>query len=49
MTAANSYPVDYRLVPIPRDFGPYLEGFSWAEPDLEQASLLMRHVVDASR
>ena len=46
MTAANSYPVDYRLVPIPRDYGPYLEGFTWAEPDLEQASRLMRHVVE---
>ncbi len=28
LTPANSYPVDYRLVPIPRDYGPYLEGFT---------------------
>ncbi len=47
MTPANSYPVDYRLVRIPRDYGPYLEGFTWAEPDLEHASCLMRHVADA--
>ena len=46
MTSQNSYPVDYRLVPIPRDYGPYLEGFTWAEPDLEHASLLLRHVTD---
>lgn len=45
MTPANSYPVRYRVVPIPRDHGPYLEGFSWAEPDLDQASTLMREVV----
>jgi glycosyltransferase involved in cell wall biosynthesis len=45
MTPANSYPIDYELVSIPRDYGPYLEGFSWAEPDCEQASRLMRHVV----
>lgn len=46
MTPANSYPVDYRMVAIPRDYGPYLEGFTWAEPDLEHASLLMRQVAD---
>ena len=46
LTEANSYPVDYRLVTIPRDYGPYLEGFSWAEPDSDQASRMMRHVVD---
>jgi glycosyltransferase involved in cell wall biosynthesis len=46
MTAENSYPVNYRMTPIPRDYGPYLEGFSWAEPDLEHASLLMRQVAD---
>jgi glycosyltransferase involved in cell wall biosynthesis len=47
LTAANSYRVDYRLTPIPRDYGPYLEGFTWAEPDIDQASVLMRRVVDA--
>ena len=47
LTPANSYSVDYRLVPIARDYGPYLEGFTWAEPDSGQASRLMRHVVDA--
>jgi glycosyltransferase involved in cell wall biosynthesis len=46
LTPANSYPVDYQLVPISRDYGPYLEGFAWADPDCEQASRLMRHVVD---
>jgi len=47
LTSSNSYPVDYRLVSIPRDHGPYLEGSAWAEPDLAQASLLMHHVAEA--
>jgi glycosyltransferase involved in cell wall biosynthesis len=46
MTASNSYPVDYRLVPITRDYGPYLRGMTWADPDLDQAMTLMRKVVD---
>jgi glycosyltransferase involved in cell wall biosynthesis len=46
LTPANSYPVRYGIVSIPRDYGPYLEGLSWAEPDLEHASALMRQVVD---
>jgi glycosyltransferase involved in cell wall biosynthesis len=45
MTAENSYPVEYRLSSIPRDYGPYLEGFSWAEPDVEHASVLMQRVI----
>jgi glycosyltransferase involved in cell wall biosynthesis len=46
MTASNSYPVDYRIVPVGRDYGPYLRGMTWADPDLDQAMALMREVVD---
>jgi glycosyltransferase involved in cell wall biosynthesis len=46
MTDANSYPVDYRLARIERDHGPYLQGFSWAEPDLEHAATLLKRVVE---
>jgi glycosyltransferase involved in cell wall biosynthesis len=46
LTSANSYPVEYQIVPIARDHGPYLEGFTWAEPDIAQASRLMSQVVD---
>jgi glycosyltransferase involved in cell wall biosynthesis len=46
MTASNSYPVDYRLVPIARDHGPYLRGMTWADPDIDQAMTRMREVVD---
>jgi glycosyltransferase involved in cell wall biosynthesis len=46
MTPANSYAVEYRLVRIERDYGPYLQGVSWADPDLEHAATLMRRVVE---
>jgi glycosyltransferase involved in cell wall biosynthesis len=46
MTPANSFPVRFNVTRISRDYGPYLEGCSWAEPDLDHASALMRHVVE---
>lgn len=46
MSAANSYLVDYREVPLTRDYGPYLRGFVWAEPDLQQAAQYVREVVE---
>lgn len=44
MTPENSFLVPYRLVTIERDHGPYRKGGSWAEPDLDHAAALMRHV-----
>jgi glycosyltransferase involved in cell wall biosynthesis/2-polyprenyl-3-methyl-5-hydroxy-6-metoxy-1,4-benzoquinol methylase len=44
MTAANSYPVDYVLAPVPANCDPYPEGAAWADPDLEHAARLMRGV-----
>jgi len=44
---SNSYPVGYSLSTIPRNVGPYRAGDTWAEPDVEHAAWLMRHVVDA--
>jgi hypothetical protein len=44
MNVSNSYPVDYRLVQLERDVGPYLAGETWAEPSVEHAAELMRHV-----
>jgi glycosyl transferase family 1 len=44
MTPANSYLVDYRLVPLTRDYGPYLRGNVWADPDLAQAATFIREV-----
>jgi len=44
MTEANSYLVDYRLVPLTKDYGPYMRGFVWAEPDVAQAAGYIRQV-----
>ena len=46
MTEENSFLVPYRLVEIERDHGPYKKGYVWAEPALEHASQLMRHVFE---
>lgn len=44
MTPENSYLVDYRLVPLTRDYGPYMRGFVWAEPDVAHAAQYIREV-----
>jgi FkbM family methyltransferase len=44
MTPANSFLVQYDLVELEQDFGPYRKGCVWAEPDLDHAAELMRHV-----
>jgi glycosyltransferase involved in cell wall biosynthesis len=46
MRPGNSFLVDCRLVPLEQDYGPYLRGSTWAEPDLDHAADLMRHVHD---
>lgn len=47
MTADTSCLVDYRLVPLTRDYGPYLRGFEWAEPDVDQAADAMKRMVES--
>lgn len=46
MSPANSYPVDYKLVEIDQDYGPYQKGNLWAEPDIAHAAATMKHVVN---
>jgi glycosyltransferase involved in cell wall biosynthesis/SAM-dependent methyltransferase len=46
MTASNSYLVCYDLVELDRDHGPYRKGCVWAEPSVEHAAELMRHVFE---
>ena len=46
MTAENSYPVDYRLVALTRDYGPYIRGAVWADPDLDQMGAIIRHIAE---
>jgi glycosyltransferase involved in cell wall biosynthesis len=47
MTEDNSFPLPYRLTPLTRDYGPYMRGAEWAEPDLGEAARLMRLVHEA--
>ena len=46
MTADNSFPLPYRLVTVERDYGPYMRGAVWADPDLDEAARLLRVIVD---
>ncbi|MDP3921249.1 MAG: glycosyltransferase family 4 protein [Candidatus Omnitrophota bacterium] len=46
MNGQNSYLVDYKLVELAGNFGPYRKGSVWAEPDIEQAAVLMRAVYE---
>lgn len=45
MTPHNSIAIDYRLVPLGKQYGPYPPDAIWAEPDLEQAADWMRRLV----
>src|SRR5262249_24174339 len=44
MDVANSYPARYQLVPIEKRVAHYDAGETWAEPSVEDAAELMRHV-----
>ena len=46
MTPENSYLVDYRLVPIGAGKEPYPAGGEWAQPDVDRAAAMMRHVFE---
>jgi len=46
MNDENSFPLPYRLITLERDYGPYMRGATWADPDLEEAARLMRLVVE---
>jgi glycosyltransferase involved in cell wall biosynthesis len=44
MSDDNSFLVSYKLIAIDRTHGPYKAGYHWADPDLDYAVDLMRHV-----
>ena len=44
MTADNSYPVPYKLVPIGPGADPYPAAARWAEPDIEAAARALREI-----
>ena len=45
LSAANSIPVDYKLVTLDRDHGPYRKGQAWADPSVDHAVEAMRKLV----
>ncbi len=45
MTDDNCIAIDYELVQLGRDYGPYKAHQRWAEPDLEQATHWMKRIV----
>ena len=46
MTSDNSIAIDYKLVKLGQDYGPYKAHQHWAEPDLDQASHWMQKLLD---
>lgn len=46
MTVSNSFPVQYALVEIEADVGPYRAGEIWAEPSVPHAAVLMRQIFE---
>ena len=46
MNADNSFPVDYRLVPVAEGQHPGARGQVWAEPDIVHAAAQMRNVYE---
>lgn len=46
MKEANSYPIDYHLIPIRETVGPYRKGSMWADPDADHLRRLMRRVFE---
>jgi glycosyltransferase involved in cell wall biosynthesis len=48
MNPRNSCLVDYQLIRLDRDHGPYRRGQRWADPDLEQAAAYLRRLADDS-
>ena len=46
MTPTNSIGIDYRLVPVGKQLGPYKPDQLWADPDLDQAAFWMQRLVE---
>ena len=42
MNKNNSCLVDYKLVELPKDNGPFRKGWKWAEPDVKNAAFYMK-------
>jgi glycosyltransferase involved in cell wall biosynthesis len=46
LVGPRAYPVDYRIVPLARDYGPYRRGNVWADPDGKHAAAQLRKVYE---
>jgi glycosyltransferase involved in cell wall biosynthesis len=46
MNEMNSFPINYKLVPLKRDYGIYRQGNEWAEPDEHEAARRMRLIYE---
>jgi glycosyltransferase involved in cell wall biosynthesis len=46
MDVSNSFPVRYELVEIEKNVGPYRAGETWADPSVDHAAELLRHVFE---
>lgn len=46
MRKDNCCPVDYKIIEIEKDYGPYQKGFHWAHPDTDSAALQMKKLVE---
>jgi glycosyltransferase involved in cell wall biosynthesis len=46
MNHKNSCPVDYELVELEKDYGPYEKGQFWAEADVDHASWYMKKLIN---
>jgi glycosyltransferase involved in cell wall biosynthesis len=44
MTNHNSIGIDYQLIPVGKQYGPYEPGQLWADPDLDHAAYWMKKV-----
>jgi len=44
MNEANSFPVQYRLTTLEKDYRPYAAGQTWAEPDVEHAANILKRL-----
>ena len=44
--ANNTFLVDYELITLKKDYGPYKRGQTWAEPSVEHAAVMMKEVMN---
>lgn len=45
----NSFPIDYKLTKIEKDFGPYRIGNVWANPNVEHAVEKMKYIINKGK